>query len=132
MILYSWAGDRQDPGKILWTPRNKCRVLGISQDTTSIRSCHDLAYLLPKNTRSWKPWARLGQEFFAGKVNVKAFNRAASMESYPLPRVSDLLPSIGKGKIFSKLDCSNAYFQLALHEGSKPLVTISTQRVLPL
>ena len=44
--------------------------------------------------------------------------------------MSDLLASIGKGKIFSKLDLSNAYFQLALHEDSKPLVTISTHRGL--
>ena len=57
-------------------------------------------------------------------------NCAASIESYPLPRVNDdLLASAGKGRI-SKLDLSNAYFQSALHEDSKPLVTISTHRGL--
>lgn len=54
-------------------------------------------------------------------------NTATSVESYPLPRIEDLLASIGKSKVFSKLDLANAYQQLELEDESKNLVTISTQ-----
>lgn len=57
-------------------------------------------------------------------------NRVADLESYPLPRIDDLLASVGKGQVFSKLDLANAYLQLALDEDSKKFVTISTQQGL--
>lgn len=61
------------------------------------------------------------------KVTV---NGATNAESYPLPRVEDLLASIGNGKVFSKLDVANAYQQLELEEDSKKYVTISTHKGL--
>ena len=57
-------------------------------------------------------------------------NRVADLESYPLPRIDDLLASLGKGQLFSKLDLANAYLQLALDEDSKKFVSISTQKGL--
>ena len=47
-------------------------------------------------------------------------------DSYPLPRIEDILASIGNAKVFTKLDLANAYQQLDLDEESKPFVTIST------
>eukprot|EP00731_Ephydatia_muelleri_P003073 Em0001g3073a len=38
-------------------------------------------------------------------------NRVASLEKYPLPRIEDLISSLGKGKVFTKLDLANAYLQ---------------------
>ena len=57
-------------------------------------------------------------------------NRATTLESYPLPRVDELLASLGKSKVFSKLDLSNAYLQLLVDDESKELLTISTHRGL--
>ena len=57
-------------------------------------------------------------------------NQVADLESYPLPRIDDLLASLGKGQLFSKLDLANAYLQLALDEDSKKFVSISTQKGL--
>ena len=57
-------------------------------------------------------------------------NRVANLECYPLPRIDDLLASLGKGKIFSKLDLANAYRQLALEDESKKYVTIMTHKGL--
>ena len=57
-------------------------------------------------------------------------NRAAKRDSYPLPRVEDILAQLGKGKFFSKLDLSRAYNQIPLDEQSKPFTTITTQRGL--
>ena len=57
-------------------------------------------------------------------------NRVANLECYPLPRIDDLLASLGKGKMFSKLDLANAYLQLALEDESKKYVTITTHKGL--
>ena len=57
-------------------------------------------------------------------------NRVANVDSYPLPRIEDLLSSIGNSKVFSKLDLANAYQQLELEENSKEYVTVSTHRGL--
>ena len=57
-------------------------------------------------------------------------NSVANIESYPLPRIDDLLASLAGGKVFSKLDLSHAYLQLALAEESKKFVTISTHKGL--
>eukprot|EP00731_Ephydatia_muelleri_P018868 Em0011g908a len=57
-------------------------------------------------------------------------NRATTLESYPLSRVDELLASLGKSKVFSKLDLSNAYLQLPVDDESKELLTISTHRGL--
>ena len=57
-------------------------------------------------------------------------NQAAVVERYPLPRIEDMLSCLAKGKVFSKLDLSHAYMQLALDPESKKYVTISTQKGL--
>ena len=57
-------------------------------------------------------------------------NQVAKPDSYPLPRINDLLARLGGAKVFSKLDMSQAYQQLALDEQSKPFVTINTHKGL--
>ncbi|XP_043229035.1 uncharacterized protein K02A2.6-like [Amphibalanus amphitrite] len=60
------------------------------------------------------------------KVTV---NRWAEVGTYPLPTVQDLFAKI-KGKVFSKLDLSQAYLQCELSEASKRLLVINTPRGL--
>ena len=57
-------------------------------------------------------------------------NRVASLEKYQLPRIEDMISSLGKGKVFTKLDLANAYFQVELEQESKKFVTISTHKGL--
>ena len=57
-------------------------------------------------------------------------NRAARLDTYPIPSLSDLFNSIGGGKVFTKLDMSQAYAQLELDEESKLLTVINTQKGL--
>ena len=45
-------------------------------------------------------------------------NQACTTDSYPLPKVDDLLANLA-GQYFSKLDLSQAYLQLPLDEQSK-------------
>ena len=35
-------------------------------------------------------------------------NRVANLEKYPLPLIEDMISSLGKGKVFTKLDLANA------------------------
>ena len=61
------------------------------------------------------------------KVTV---NQACHTDSYPLPRVEELLASLSGGNLFSKLDMSQAYLQLPLDEESKEYVTVNTHKGL--
>ena len=73
----------------------------------------------------------------ANKVDVRicgdyrvTVNRETKLDSYPLPSIDDLYANIAGGKVFSKIDLSNAYLQIPLDEESKPLTTINTHRGL--
>lgn len=57
-------------------------------------------------------------------------NQVARMDCYPIPKIEDLFSALSGGKIFSKLDMSQAYMQLILSDESKPLTTINTHRGL--
>ena len=57
-------------------------------------------------------------------------NQALNVEQYPLPKPEELFSTLAKGKVFSKLDLSQAYLQLRLDEPSMQYVTINTHKGL--
>lgn len=57
-------------------------------------------------------------------------NRVAKKESYPLPRIEDILASLAGGQSFTKLDLAHAYNQVPLDEESKKVVVINTHKGL--
>ena len=58
-------------------------------------------------------------------------NPALEVDRYPIPKIEDLFATLaGRGKIFSKLDLSQAYQQVLLHEESKGLVCVKTHKGL--
>ena len=61
------------------------------------------------------------------KVTV---NRETVTETYPLPRVEDLLATLSGGTAFSKFDLRHAYQQVVLDDQAKQLVTINTHKGL--
>ena len=46
-------------------------------------------------------------------------NQASKVDTYPLPKVEDLFAAMSGGKVFTKLDMSQAYLQLPLDDNSK-------------
>ena len=46
-----------------------------------------------------------------GDYKISA-NKAITLDTYPIPKLEDLFSSVSGGKIFSKLDMSQAYCQL--------------------
>ena len=53
-------------------------------------------------------------------------NQAAPCEKYPLPKINDIFASLAGGQLFTKLDLSQAYQQVALDETSQKYVVINT------
>ncbi|KAK9517616.1 hypothetical protein VZT92_022970 [Zoarces viviparus] len=64
-----------------------------------------------------------------GDYKVSA-NQAVERETYPLPRLEELLATLSGGKIFSKIDLATAYQQVLLDDDSKKYTTINTHRGL--
>ncbi len=59
-----------------------------------------------------------------------AVNKALLSDVYPLPTSEDIFASLAGGKIFSKLDLTNAYQQLIVSEDSREILTINTHKGL--
>ena len=57
-------------------------------------------------------------------------NRVSKLDNYPIPKVEDLLASLGGGEKFTKLDLSQAYQQLLVEDESKRFTTIKTHKGL--
>ena len=57
-------------------------------------------------------------------------NRALAQDTYPIPRLEDLLSSLSNAKLFTRIDMSQAYAQLRLDETSKVYTTINTTKGL--
>ena len=56
-------------------------------------------------------------------VDLRSANQAVIVDGYPIPRIEELLSSMKNCCVFSKLDLSEAYLQLPLHEESRDLTT---------
>lgn len=57
-------------------------------------------------------------------------NLALKDESYPLPKIEDIFARLAGGKLFTKIDLSQAYQQLLLHPDSRECTTINTLKGL--
>ena len=70
-----------------------------------------------------------------GKVRIcgdykVTINPCLDVDQYPLPKASDLFATLSGGKIFSKLDLTQAYHQMEVEEESQELLTITTHKGL--
>ena len=59
-------------------------------------------------------------------VDLTMLNKGVQRELYPLPRVSDMLSQLSKGRLFSKLDANSGFWQVLLDEESRLLTTFIT------
>ena len=57
-------------------------------------------------------------------------NQVAKLDSFPIPKVDDILATLGEGKKFTKLGMSQAYQQLQLDDESKQYTTINKHKGL--
>eukprot|EP00731_Ephydatia_muelleri_P020855 Em0013g582a len=86
---------------------------------------------------TWSEWATPlvvvpkedGRVRLCGDFKV-SLNPALKVDHYPLPKVEDIFATLGKSKVFSKVDLKLAYLQLELEEETKKLVTVNTHKGL--
>lgn len=57
-------------------------------------------------------------------------NPVSKLNRYPLPKVEDLFTTLAEGKVFTKLDLTQAYQQLKLDKQSQKYVVINTHKGL--
>ena len=57
-------------------------------------------------------------------------SQVSKLDNYPVPKVEDLLPTLGGREKFTKLDMSQAYQQLQLDDEAKRYTTINTHKGL--
>ena len=59
-----------------------------------------------------------------------AVNKNLEITRFPLPTIDDVINKVGNAKYFSKIDLSNAFLQVPLHDDFKKYTTINTQEGL--
>ena len=59
-------------------------------------------------------------------VDMRAANTAVKRIRHPIPTVKDIALELNGAKYFSKLDLAQAYHQLELAPGSRPITTLTT------
>jgi len=59
-------------------------------------------------------------------VDFRKLNAATLKDSSQLPRVDDILDSVTRSKVFSKLDLASGYWQIPVHEDSRHLLTFES------
>jgi hypothetical protein len=58
--------------------------------------------------------------------NYRRLNSNTVRDQTPLPRIDDILADCGKGKIFGKIDMTNAFYQTRVHPDDIHLTAIAT------
>jgi hypothetical protein len=75
------------------------------------------AFLVPKSDPTALPrWVN----------DYRQLNANTVTDSHPLPRVDDILADCAKGKIWSKIDMTNSFFQTRMHPDDIPLTAVTT------
>ena len=60
----------------------------------------------------------------------RRLNAVAEADAYPMPRVDDLIDSLGKAKFVTTLDLSRGYWQVPVEKESRPYTAFTTPYVL--
>ena len=71
-------------------------------------------------------------------INYRALNKVTVKNSYPLPRIDDLMDNLSGARCFSSLDLTSGYHQLVLRDSDRPKTAFNTHfgkfeyKVLPI
>jgi hypothetical protein len=75
------------------------------------------AFLVPKSDAAVLPrWVN----------DYRQLNTNTVLDAFPLPRVEDILADCAKGKIWSKMDMTNSFFQTRVHPDNIHLTAMTT------
>ena len=63
-------------------------------------------------------------------IDYRRLNAVTTKDVYPLPRIDDILDTLGKAKYFSSLDLASGYWQVELSPGARQKSAFTTHRGL--
>ncbi len=79
------------------------------------------SFIVPKSDPSALPrWV----------CDYRVLNSNTLPDNYPLPKISEILSNCGRGKIWSKIDLTDSYFQTRVHPNDIHKTAVSTPRGL--
>jgi len=79
------------------------------------------SFIVPKSDPSALPrWV----------CDYRALNSNTLPDNYPMPKISEILSNCGRGKIWSKIDLTDSYFQTRVHPNDIHKTAVSTPRGL--
>lgn len=87
--------------------------LGIIEPSNS-KWCHPIV-LVPKKDGSIR-----------FSIDFRYLNSVSQFDSYPTPRISDLIDRLGQSKYLTTMDLSKGYWQIPLTQSSRPLTAFRT------
>lgn len=61
-------------------------------------------------------------------VDYRSINKKLLSDTFPLPRVDDILDQLGRARLFSCIDFLNGFHQVPLEEDSKDITSFSTDK----
>ena len=59
-------------------------------------------------------------------IDYRAINSLTMIDSFPLPRINELLFTVGRAKFISSFDCSSGFYQIAMDPESKEYTAFCT------
>ncbi len=59
-------------------------------------------------------------------IDFRYLNSVSQFDSYPTPRISDLIDRLGQSKYLTTMDLSKGYWQIPLTQSSRPLTAFRT------
>ena len=71
-------------------------------------------------------WWSFRRSLEATTVNYKKLNKISSLSQLPIPRVDQVLDSLGKGRVFSLFDLVSSFYQITAHKDTVPLTAFCT------
>jgi len=75
------------------------------------------SFIVPKSDLSALPrWV----------CDYRVLNSNTLPDNYPLPKISEILSNCGRGKIWSKIDLTDSYFQTQVHPNDIHKIAVST------
>ena len=74
--------------------------------------------LVPKRTGNVNKWRLV--------IDYRQLNKIISPDKFPLPRIDDILDTLGRAKYFSTLELKSGFHQIPLNTDSKKYTALST------
>lgn len=97
---------------------------------TLIQQCLDSGFIQPSSSQFLSPSFIIPKPAAKGKMrwvcDYRGLNDNTVPDNFPLPNIDEILRDCAKGKVWGKIDMTDAFFQTRMHPNSVKYTAIST------